>query len=114
MVRMRQWTNAAGMPPGYTIHGLRWQTACFHQVTTSGLMDVLGQDNMAHAALYSREAIMATLAMEPLTSWRRPKAIKPFDSKKIWRSLAEGPIAPSSTSSINADQPRELPCNTRK
>lgn len=78
-VRMRQWTKAAGMPPGYTLHGLRktlGKQLALHKATTRGLMDVLGHDNIEHAELYSREAeqaIMAALAMEPLMTWRRPK-----------------------------------------
>ena len=79
-VRMRQWTKAAGLPPGYTLHGLRktlGKQLALHKATTRGLMDVLGHDNMEHAELYSRDAeqeIMAALAMEPLMNWRRPKS----------------------------------------
>lgn len=78
-VRMRQWTKAAGLPPGHTLHGLRktlGKQLALHKATTRGLMDVLGHDNVEHTELYSREAeqeIMAAIAMEPLMSWRRPK-----------------------------------------
>lgn len=79
-VRMRQWTKAAGMPPGYTLHGLRktlGKQLAEHEATTRQLMDMLGHDNIAHAELYSREAEqkrMAAAAMEKLLNWRRPKA----------------------------------------
>jgi site-specific recombinase XerC len=76
-VRMQQWTKAAGIPPGHTLHGLRktlGKQLALHQATTRQLMDVLGHDNMAHAELYSREAeqeLMAAGAMEKLLNWRR-------------------------------------------
>jgi len=79
-VRMRHWTKAAGIPPGYTLHGLRktlGKALAEHAATTRQLMDVLGHDNIEHAELYSREAEqkkMAAAAMEKLMNWRRPKA----------------------------------------
>jgi integrase len=78
-VRMRHWTKAAGLPPGYTLHGLRktlGKALAEHGATTRQLMEVLGHDNMEHAELYSREAeqkLMAIAAMEKLLNWRRPK-----------------------------------------
>jgi integrase len=79
-VRMRQWTKAAGIPPGHTLHGLRktlGKALAEHEATTRQLMDVLGHDSIQHAELYSREAEqkrMAVAAMEKLMNWRRPKA----------------------------------------
>jgi integrase len=65
---MRDWTKAAGMPPGYTLHGLRktlGKALAEHGATTRQMMDVLGHDNIAHAELYSRDADQAH-------SWPRP------------------------------------------
>ncbi|MBW7966763.1 tyrosine-type recombinase/integrase [Bradyrhizobium sp. BR 10261] len=76
-VRMRDWTKAAGLPPGYTLHGLRktlGKALAEHEATTRQLMDVLGHDNMEHAELYSREAEqkkMAAAGMQKLMNWRR-------------------------------------------
>jgi site-specific recombinase XerC len=78
-MRMQRWTEAAGIPPGYTLHGLRktlGKQLAQHGATTRQLMDVLGHDNIQHAALYSKEAeqkLMAVAAMEKLINWRRPK-----------------------------------------
>ncbi len=77
-VRMRDWTSKAGMPAGYTLHGLRktlGKALAENDATTRQLMDVLGHDNIAHAELYSRDAEqrkMATAAFEKLMNWRRP------------------------------------------
>lgn len=76
-VRMRDWTKAAGLPPGYTLHGLRktlGKALAEHEATTRQLMGMLGHDNIAHAELYSREAEqarLATAAMDKLWNWRR-------------------------------------------
>lgn len=76
-VRMRQWTAAAGLPPGYTLHGLRktlGKALAEHAATTRQLMGMLGHDNIAHAELYSRDAEQARLAidaMDKLRNWRR-------------------------------------------
>jgi hypothetical protein len=78
-MRMQNWTKAAGIPPGHTLHGLRktlGKQLAKHKATTRQLMDVLGHDSIKHAELYSREAeqeFMAAAAMENLMSWRRPK-----------------------------------------
>ena len=70
--------GAAGLPPGYSLHGLRktlGKALAEHEATTRQLMDILGHDNMAHAELYSREAEqirMAAAGMEKLMKWRRP------------------------------------------
>jgi integrase len=82
-VRMRHWTKAAGMPAGYTLHGLRktlGKALAEHGATTRQLMDTLGHDNVEHTELYSREAeqqLMARTAMDKLLNWRRKKAGEP-------------------------------------
>lgn len=76
-VRMQRWTKAAGIPPGYTLHGLRktlGKALAEHGATTREIMDLLGHDSIAHAELYSREAeqrILATAGMDKLWNWRR-------------------------------------------
>ena len=78
-MRMQQWTRAAGIPPGHTLHGLRktlGKALAEHGATTREIMDLLGHDSIAHAELYSREAeqkILAAAGMLKLMSWRRPK-----------------------------------------
>lgn len=79
-MRMQAWTKAAGIPPGYTLHGLRktlGKVLAEHHATTRELMDMLGHDNIEHAELYSREAeqrLMASAAMEKIWNWRRKPA----------------------------------------
>jgi len=74
---MGEWTKAASIPPGHTLHGLRkslGKALAEHGATTRELMDVLGHESLAHAELYSREAeqrIMAKAAMSKLRKWRR-------------------------------------------
>lgn len=76
-MRMQQWTKAAGIPPGHTLHGLRktlGKALAEHGATTREIMDLLGHDSIAHAELYSREAeqrILATAGMDKLATWRR-------------------------------------------
>lgn len=76
-MRMQQWTKAASIPPGHTLHGLRktlGKALAEHRATTRELMGILGHDNIAHAELYSREAeqrILAAAGMEKLMNWRR-------------------------------------------
>ena len=76
-MRMQGWTKAAGIPPGYTLHGLRktlGKQLAMHGATTRELMDMLGHDNIQHAALYSKEAeqkLMAAAAMAKLINWRK-------------------------------------------
>jgi integrase len=78
-MRMQKWTEAAGIPPGHTLHGLRktlGKALAEHGATTRQLMEVLGHDNIEHAELYSREAeqrLLAAAGMEKLANWRRPK-----------------------------------------
>lgn len=82
-MRMQEWTKAAGIPPGHTLHGLRktlGKALAEGQATTRQLMDVLGHTDIAHAELYSREAEqkrMAKAGMEKLDGWRRKKAGEP-------------------------------------
>lgn len=79
-MRMQDWTKAAGIPPGHTLHGLRktlGKALAEHGATTRQLMDVLGHDNIEHAELYSREAeqrLMAGAGMDKLALWRRKPA----------------------------------------
>lgn len=76
-MRMQDWTKAAGIAPGHTLHGLRktlGKALAEHGATTRQLMDMLGHDDMKHAELYSAEAnqkIMSTAAMATLVNWRR-------------------------------------------
>jgi len=76
-MRMQDWTKAAGIPPGHTLHGLRktlGKALAEHGATTRQLMDVLGHDDMKHAELYSAEAeqrLMAAAGMATLANWRR-------------------------------------------
>jgi len=63
--RMREWTEAAGIGPGATIHGLRKTAGKLMAeggATTRELMDALGHDSIQHAELYSREAEQARMA----------------------------------------------------
>ncbi len=75
--RMADWTKSAGIPAGYTLHGLRktlGKALAEGQATTRQLMDVLGHTDIKHAELYSREAEQRRLAedgMAKLKNWRR-------------------------------------------
>lgn len=63
--RMRDWTKAAGIPPGYTLHGLRktlGKMLAEGGATTRQIMDTLGHTAIQHAELYTREAEQARLA----------------------------------------------------
>ena len=64
-MRMQDWTRAAGIAPGATLHGLRktlGKLLAESGATTRELMDVLGHDAIAHAELYSRAADQRRLA----------------------------------------------------
>ena len=64
-MRMQDWTRAAGLPAGVTMHGLRktmGKLLAEGGATTRELMDVLGHKNIQHAELYSREAEQRHLA----------------------------------------------------
>lgn len=63
--RMADWTKAAGLPKGYTLHGLRktlGKMLAESGSTTREIMDTLGHTDIKHAELYSREAEQALLA----------------------------------------------------
>lgn len=64
-MRMMDWTAAAGIAKGATIHGLRktlGKLLAESGATTRELMDVLGHDDIAHAELYSRAADQRRMA----------------------------------------------------
>jgi integrase len=79
-MRMQDWTRAAGLPPGITLHGLRktlGKLLAEGGATTRQLMGVLGHDDIAHAELYSRAAEqrrLATDAMHRIAG--KPRVIK--------------------------------------
>lgn len=65
--RMADWTKAAGLPPGYTLHGLRktlGKMLAEGGATTRQIMDTLGHTDIQHAELYSREAEQEHLARD--------------------------------------------------
>jgi integrase len=62
---MADWTKSAGLPPGYTLHGLRktlGKLLAEGGATTREIMDTLGHTDIQHAELYSREAEQEVLA----------------------------------------------------
>lgn len=64
-MRMQDWTRAAGIGPGTTLHGLRktlGKALAESGATTRELMEVLGHTDIKHAELYSREAEQKILA----------------------------------------------------
>jgi integrase/predicted DNA-binding transcriptional regulator AlpA len=64
-MRMMDWTKAAGIGAGATMHGLRktlGKLLAESGATTRELMDILGHDAIAHAELYSRAAEQRRLA----------------------------------------------------
>jgi len=64
---MQEWTRAAGLAPGHTLHGLRktlGKMLAESGATTRELMAILGHDDIAHAELYTREAEQRRLASE--------------------------------------------------
>jgi integrase len=64
-MRMQDWTRAADIPAGYTLHGLRktlGKMLAEGGATTRQIMAVLGHSSIAHAELYTREAEQRTLA----------------------------------------------------
>lgn len=63
--RMRDWTRAAGLPQGHTLHGLRktlGKMLAEGGATTRQIMDTLGHTDIQHAELYTREADQKRLA----------------------------------------------------
>lgn len=68
-MRMQDWTKAAGLPAGATMHGLRktlGKLLAEGGATTRQLMDVLGHSSMQHAELYSRAAEQRRMAQEAM------------------------------------------------
>jgi integrase len=68
-MRMMNWTKAAGLKPGCTLHGLRktlGKLLAEEGATTRQIMDILGHKDIAHAELCTREAKQKLLA-GPLT-----------------------------------------------
>lgn len=76
--RMADWTKAAGIPPGCTLHGLRktlGKMLAEEGATTRQIMDALGHTDIKHAELYSRDAEQERLARDAMNvvSLRRGK-----------------------------------------
>jgi len=64
---MAHWTKMAGLPPGFTLHGLRKSLGvklAEADATTRQIMEALGHDDIEHAELYSREASQVRLAVQ--------------------------------------------------
>lgn len=75
-MRMQEWTRAAGLPPGHTLHGLRktlGKMLAESGATTRQIMSILGHDDIKHAEIYTAEADQRTLATDGIN---RLKAIK--------------------------------------
>jgi site-specific recombinase XerC len=88
-VRMRDWTKAAGLPPGYTLHGLRktlGKALAEHGATTRELMDMLGHDNMAHSELYSRDADQVHMAAP---AWKADELAPEARLARRWEHTAK-------------------------
>lgn len=67
------WTHAAGLGDGCTVHGLRktlGKILAEEGATTRELMDVLGHDAIAHAEIYSRDAEQVRLAQSAMDKVR--------------------------------------------
>ena len=80
--RMADWTHAAGLPQGCTIHGLRkslGKMLAETGATTRQLMETLGHDDIEHAELYSRAAEQERLAKDAMA--RLTKKIQPRKSR---------------------------------
>ena len=63
--RMSDWTKAAGLPEGCTLHGLRKTLGGMladSGATTREIMDTLGHTNLKHAELYTKSANQERLA----------------------------------------------------
>lgn len=73
-MRMQDWTRAAGLPPGHTLHGLRktlGKLLAENGATTRQIMAILGHDDIAHAELYTREAEQKRLAADGMKKLTR-------------------------------------------
>lgn len=72
-MRMQDWTRAAGLSPGVTMHGLRktmGKMLAERRATTREIMDVLGHTDIQHAELYTREAEQRLLAKSGMSRLR--------------------------------------------
>lgn len=70
-MRMQEWTRAAGIGPGYTLHGLRktlGKMLAEGGASTRQIMDILGHSCIQHAELYTREAEQKRLAAEGMAA----------------------------------------------
>jgi integrase len=68
-VRFGDWCREAGIPKGYTMHGLRKALGvklAEADASTRQLMEMLGHNNIAYAELYSREASQTRLAVQAM------------------------------------------------
>lgn len=66
-MRMQEWTAAAGLPTGYTLHGLRkgrGKELAERGATTRQTMSWLGHDDIQHGELYTREAEQRVLVAD--------------------------------------------------
>lgn len=71
---MVDWCDKAGIPPGYTMHGLRKALGvkmAEADASTRQMMDMLGHHNIAYAELYSREASQTRLAVQAMNKVTR-------------------------------------------
>jgi len=78
-MRMQEWTAAAGMGSGATLHGLRktlGKMLAEGGATTRQIMDVLGHKSIAHAELYSREAEQKKLARDGMNRLVKLRVVK--------------------------------------
>lgn len=77
--RMQKWCREAGVPPGYTMHGLRKALGvklAEADASTRQLMETLGHNNIAYAELYSREASQVRLAVQGMEKVTRIEQAK--------------------------------------
>lgn len=68
-IKMQGWCEEAGIPPGYTMHGLRKALGvklAEADASTRQIMDTLGHRSIAYAELYSREASQIRLAVQAM------------------------------------------------
>jgi integrase len=76
---MRAWTDEAYIVPGYTLHGLRktlGKKIAEGSGTTREIMDMLGDDDIRHAELYTREAEQRGLAANAMRKVGSLKIVK--------------------------------------
>jgi site-specific recombinase XerC len=77
--RVQEWCKEAGVPPGYTMHGLRKALGvklAEADASTRQLMETLGHNNIAYAELYSREASQVRLAVQGMEKVTRIEEAK--------------------------------------